>query len=120
MTDLSTARLKNLIDQASPGPWTVEENKWDEVIVGNRAGHDLTLGDQVRFLFEAGNPKADTEIAAASIELAHEVLRMRRELGAMRDAWLGMIADPDCTPVEQNFATHVVDHIDSVLGNYND
>ena len=33
MTDLSTARLKSLIDQASPGPWTVEENKWDEVIV---------------------------------------------------------------------------------------
>lgn len=83
MTDLSTARLKNLIDQASPGPWTVEENKWDEVIVGNRAGHDLTLGDQVRFLFEAGNPTADTEIAAMSVDLAKEVVRQRRHIESL-------------------------------------
>lgn len=80
MTDLSTARLKNLIDQASPGPWTVEENKWDEIIVGNRAGHELTLGDQVRFLFEAGNPTADTEIVDVSLELAKEVVRQREHI----------------------------------------
>ena len=77
MTDLSTTRLKSLIDQASPGPWTVEENDWDEIIVGNRAGHDRTLGEQVRFLFEAGNTVVDTEIAAMSVELAKEVSRQR-------------------------------------------
>lgn len=54
------------------------------------------------------------------LDLAHEVLRMRRELGAARDAWLLMISDAERTPTEQNFAMHVVDHIDSVLGENNE
>lgn len=54
------------------------------------------------------------------LDLGHEVLRMQRELGAMRRAWLSLASDPDRTPVEQNFALQVVDHIDSVLGENNE
>lgn len=50
------------------------------------------------------------------LDLAHEVLRMQQELGAMRRAWLSLASDPERTPVEQNFALCAVDHIDSVLG----
>ena len=54
------------------------------------------------------------------LDLGHEVLRMQRELGTMRRAWLSLASDPDRMPVEQNFAFHVVDHIDSVLGENNE
>lgn len=120
MTDLTTTHLKRLLEQATPGPWTVRENKWDEIIVGNRAGHARALGEQVRFLFEAGHPGVDTELAAAALQLAQEVLRMRRELKSMHDAWLLMAEDPDRTPTEQNLAERVVDHIRTVLRDHHD
>lgn len=80
MTDLITTHLKHLLDRATPGPWTVKENKWDEIIIGNRAGHARALGEQVRFLFEAGHPEADTELAALAPQLAEEVIRQRGEI----------------------------------------
>ena len=54
------------------------------------------------------------------LDLGHEVLRMQRELGAMRRAWLSLASAPDRAPVEQIFALQVVDHIDSVLGENNE
>ena len=54
------------------------------------------------------------------LDLAHETLRMHRELDVMRDAWLRMASDPERTPVEQNVSLRVVDHIDSILGENND
>lgn len=54
------------------------------------------------------------------LDLAHEVLRMQQELGAMRHAWLSLASDPDHTSTAQNFAMYVVDHIDSVLGENNE
>lgn len=80
MTNLTTTHLQHLLDQAAPGPWTVKENKWDEIIIGNRAGHARALGEQVRFLFEAGHPEADTELAALAPQLAEEVIRQRGEI----------------------------------------
>ena len=120
MTDADTARLAHLIDQSTPGPWTVQENERDEIIIANRAGHARALGDQVRFSFEAGNPEADPKLVALAPKHAWEILRMRRELGAVREAWLLMISDPERTPVEQNFAMHVVNQIDSVLKAYDE
>lgn len=120
MTDLTTNQLQRLLDQATAGPWTVKENKWDEIIIGNRAGHARALGEQVRFLFEAGHPEADTELAALAPQLAEEVLRMRLELSSMRHAWGDMSTNPVRTPVEQNLAAHVLVHIDSILGETND
>lgn len=80
MTDLTTTHLQHLLNQSTPGPWTVKENKWDEIIIGNRAGHARAPGEQVRFLFEAGHPEADTELAALAPQLAEEVIRQRGEI----------------------------------------
>ena len=46
------------------------------------------------------------------LDLAHEVLRMRQALDAMKDDCLSMAGDPERTPVEQNFALCVIDQID--------
>lgn len=52
------------------------------------------------------------------LDLAQEILRMRSELESMRSAWLPLYADPERTPTEQEFAAHVVDHIDQLLGDH--
>ena len=73
-------QLKKLQAEATPGPWTVEEDDWGEVVVGNDEGHRMVWGDQVRFKFEAGNPKADPQLVALAPELARDWLRMREAL----------------------------------------
>ena len=73
-------QLKKLQAEATPGPWTVEEDDWEEVIVGNDKGHRMVWGDQVRFDFEAGNPKADPQLVALAPPLLAEVIRLREAL----------------------------------------
>ena len=73
-------QLKKLQAEATPGPWTVEEDDWEEVIVGNDKGHRMVWGDQVRFEFEAGNPKADPQLIALAPPLLAEVIRLREAL----------------------------------------
>lgn len=84
MTDLTTTHLKRLLYQATPGPWTVEDDGYD-IIVGNAEGHRMGWGDQVRFKFEAGDKKHDPQLAALAPELAEEVLRMRNELTNLQE-----------------------------------
>nr|DAQ55632.1 MAG TPA: Ead/Ea22-like protein [Caudoviricetes sp.] len=79
MTDLTTTHLKRLLYQATPGPWTVEDDGYD-IIVGNAEGHRMIWGDQVRFKFEAGDKKHDPQLAAHAPELAEEVIRLRGEI----------------------------------------
>lgn len=79
MSNLATMHLKCLLEQATPGPWTVEDDGYD-IIVGNAEGHRMGWGDQVRFKFEAGDKKHDTALAALAPELAQEVIRLRGEI----------------------------------------
>lgn len=76
--------------------------------------------DQLKRLVDEMEQRTAATTKYSWLDLAREVLRMRQELGAMRRAWLSLASDPDRTPVEQNFAMHVVDHIDSVLGENNE
>lgn len=76
MTDLTTTHLKCLLEKATPGPWTVEDDGYD-IIVGNAEGHRMIWGDQVRFKFEAGDKKHDPQLAALAPQLAQEVIRLR-------------------------------------------
>lgn len=120
MTDLTTTHLQHLLEQSTPGPWEVKENKWDETIVGNRAGHARALGEQVRFLFEAGHPEADTELVALTPQLAGEVLWMRKQLASMRKAWLSVVEDPERMVAERTLANHAVQNIDYILGDHDE
>lgn len=79
MTDLTTTHLKCLLEKATPGPWTVEDDGYD-IIVGNAEGHRMIWGDQVRFKFEAGDKKHDLTLAAAAPQLAKEVIRLREHI----------------------------------------
>lgn len=76
-------------------------------------GEILTAAGEAERL---ANALADAGLLAP--DLAQEILRMRSELKSMRSAWLPLYADPERTPTEQEFAAHVVDHIDQLLGDH--
>lgn len=119
MTDLSTANLRHLLDHSTPGSWEYNPGQdGDERCIVDTD----TLGS-MRILIapnDEGSVCSDTELtlAAAASDLAHEVLRMRRKLHSMQRAWLPITTDPDCTPTEQDFAAHVIDHIGHILGDH--
>ena len=120
MTDLSTKTLKRLLDEATPGPWTVKTDDWDETIIANDEGHRMGWGDQVRFKFEAGHSKYDSQVVALAPELLAEVIRKREALHDLSEVWEAISIDPTRTPAEQQLAAAVVDHIDQILGDHDD
>ncbi|WP_305137944.1 hypothetical protein [Corynebacterium hiratae] len=120
MTDLSTANLKRLLDEATPGPWRAEVGAagvpegWDEHWIALHMGHNS--------MYDVGRePPAEEEyanftLAALAPELADEVLRMREALHDLSEVWEEVSIDPQRTSSEQLLAAHVVDHIDQILG----
>lgn len=117
MSDLTTTNLKQLFDQATPGPWKVGDTELPDSIASDSGRGVLWNSDQaVSWCYK----DEDVYLAALAPELAEEVLRMRLELSSMRHAWEDMSTNPVRTPTEQNLAAHVLDHIDSILGETND
>ena len=120
MTDLTTMHLKCLLEKATPGPWEyVTGDTPDGRYIGNTDSMAMCIGVEANGEGSSCGD-ADLNLAAAAPELAREVLQMRSELESMRRAWLLMTGDPERTPTEQNFAAHVVDHINTILRNHDE
>ena len=128
MTDLTTANLKQLLDQSTPGSWEFhEEEEWDHV-AGPEWPPMLTYLEHIvedsdgKCLFGRNNDTVLEErpgnlrLAALAPQLAEEVIRLRQELTSMRHSWELISTDAMRTPTEQNLAAHVLVHIDSILG----
>lgn len=116
MTDLTTTQLQRLLDQSTPGPWE-ESSMYSDGEPRTDSSREIisAAGKYMGIMHEP-----DVRLATLAPELAEEVLRMRLELSSMRHAWEDMSTNPVRTPTEQNLAAHVLDHIDSILGETND
>lgn len=85
-TNIDYERLHVLVDKASPSPWTVkEDDDWGDVIVANECGHSMSWGDQVRFEMASGDKNTDPHLVALAPDMAHELLRLHRELTDLRE-----------------------------------
>lgn len=120
MPDLTTTHLQHLLDQATPGPWTVEENKWDETIVANEIGHQMVWGEQVRFEFIAGNPKADPQLAAAAPQLAQEVINLRDALGYLVEETRLAAENSDDVVVQKRVADAIKTTVAKIQGDHDE
>ena len=106
---LNENTIRELLEQATPGQWTVEDDGYD-IIVGNAEGHRMGWGDQVRFKFEAGDEKHDPALAALAPELARDWLRMRREFGYLERMLEDFAARPDAVLADA-FAAELIHKI---------
>lgn len=77
MTDLSTANLKRLLAEATPGPWEAEEGIYPEYITDSSGCRVLWNNSEKLFW---SNEDEDVHLAAAAPELAQEVIRLREQI----------------------------------------
>ena len=116
MTDLSTSNLKRLLAETSPGPWEARGYYMD----GEPRPDDSyqmrdAAGDYLGIMYGP-----DAHLTAMTPDLAQENLRMREALHDLSEVWEAVSIDPERTPVEQQLAAAVVDHIDQILGDQDD
>ena len=88
---------------------------YEEVNKTWERGEILTAAGEAERL---ANALADAGLLAP--DLAQENLRMREELHDLSEVWEAVSIDPERTPTEQDLAAAVVDHIDQILGEYDD
>lgn len=112
MTDLSTETLKQLLDQSTPGPWEARAN-YKEGDPRPDTSCQLFSADE-KYLGIVHSPHAD--LTALAPEIAQEAIRLREALHDLNEVWEAISIDPERTPVEQQLAAAVVDHINQILG----
>lgn len=81
MPDLTTTNLQHLLDQSTPGPWTVIETYPDGAPRPDTSRQiGSTDGEYLGIMHGQ-----DAHLAAAAPQLAQEVLRMRKELTNLQE-----------------------------------
>ena len=79
MTDLSTKHIQRLLAEATPGPWEAQAN-YKEGDARPDDSHQIRSADG-EYLGIMHGP--DAHLAASALELAQEVLRLRKGLKAI-------------------------------------
>ena len=124
MTDLSTKHLQYLLAESSPRPWIFREDTDDTVFGTQEIGHEVYAGQKC--IFGVWNDPVIDEhsenlpLAALAPEITHELLVLRDALADVIGIWQYASTDPERTPIEQNLAARVVDHINEALGDHDE
>lgn len=122
MTDLSTKHLQHLLSESAPRPWIFREDTADTVYGTQEIGHEVYSGQ--KYIFSVWDDPVMDEypetlpLAALSPEIAQELLILRDALEDIIEIWQYASTDPKRTPIEQNLAARVVEHIKEALGDY--
>ena len=125
MTDLTTKHLKNLLDQATPGPWEslygvagVPEG-WDEYWVILQMGrHRLPLRSPHYPLED--EEYANFDLAAAAPELAQEVINLRDALGYLVEETRLAAENSDDVVVQKRVADAIKTTVAKVQGDHDE
>ena len=87
MTDLTTAHLRHLLAQSTPGPWEYEGPQFQEITTQDHNGLEQSVISLDRYTEkDFCNRPSDMNLAAAAPALAQEILWMRREISELRNA----------------------------------
>lgn len=116
MTDITTTHLKCLLEKAASGPWEARDNYLDD---GTRPDDSYQMRDAAGDYLGIMHGQ-DSYLAALAPELARELLVLRDALADVIQIWQYASTDPERTPIEQNLAARVVDHINEALGDHDE
>lgn len=125
MTDLTTDHLKNLLSQATPGPWEslygvagVPEG-WDEYWVILQMGrHRLPLRSPHYPLED--EEYANFDLAALAPELAQEVIRLRDALGYLVEETRLAAENSDDVVVQKRVADAIKTTVAKIQGDHDE
>lgn len=116
MTDLSTTNLQRLLaEERRRLPkmrWTYKGSTASSIHHNYPSKHE-----------EINGVKAEMEVsplAALAPDISRELIILRDALEDVIEIWKYISTDPKRTPVEQNLAAKVVEHIKEALGDHDD
>lgn len=116
MTNLSTTNLKRLLTEERrrlPSmQWTYKGADASSIHHDYPSKHEEIYG-----------VKAEMEVSrlyTLAPELARELIILRDALENVIEIWRYVSTDPKRTPIEQNLAAKVVEHINEALGDHDD
>lgn len=116
MTDLSTTNLKRLLAEERRN---LPEMRWTyKGADASSIHHDYPSKHE-----EIYGVRAEMEVSRLSTlapELARELVILRDALADVIEIWQYVSTDPKRTPIEQNLAARVVDHIKQALGDHDE
>lgn len=116
MTDLTTTNLKRLLAEERRNlpemRWTYKGADASSIHHDYPSKHEEIYG--VRMEMEV------SRIFALAPELARELLVLRDALEDVIEIWRYVSTDPRRTPMEQNLAAKVVEHIKEALGEHDE
>lgn len=114
MTDLSTTNLKRLLTEERRRPpsmqWTYKGADASSIYHDYPSKNEEIYG--VRMEMEV------SRLFALAPELARELIILRDALEDVIEIWRYVSTDPRRTPMEQNLAAKVVEHIKEALGEH--
>lgn len=125
MSNLTTAQLQRLLDQATPGPWEsysgvagVPEG-WDEYWVILQMGrHRLPLRSPHYPLED--EEYANFDLAAAAPQLAQEVIRLRDALGYLVEETRLAAENSDDVVVQKRVADAIKTTVAKIQGDHDE
>lgn len=116
MTDLSTSTLKRLLDEERKNPlalqWTYKGAAASSIYHEYPSKHEEIYGMRVEMEL--------SRLVALGPEVARELLTLRDALEDIIEIWQYAATDPKRTPIEQNLAAKVVEHIKEALGDHDE
>ena len=117
MTDLTTMHLQRLLDQATPGPWEVDDPFFPEYIT-TRSGHYVLWNTNEEAWWS--NKDEDVHLAAAAPELAQEVIRLRDALGYLVEETRLAAENSDDVVVQKRVADAIKTTVAKIQGDHDE
>lgn len=116
MTDLSTSTLKRLLDEERKNPLALQ---WKyKGAAASSIYHDYPSKHEEIYGLRA--EREISQLVALGPEIARELLILRDALEDIIEIWQYASTDPKRTPIEQNLAAKVVEHLNEALGDHDD
>lgn len=116
MTDITTSHLKRLLDQAAPGPWEARGNYLD----GDARPDDSYQIRDARGWYRGIMHGQDAYLAAASTDLAQEVIRLRDALGYLMEETRLAAENSEDVVVQKRVVNAIETTIIKVLGKHDE
>lgn len=120
MTDLTTAHLKCLLDQATPGPWEYDPGQQeDERCIVDAETWNMCINPTPN---GAGSSCSDAELylAALAPELAQEVIKLRDALGYLVEETRLAAENSDDAVVQKRVADAIKTTVAKIQGDHDE
>lgn len=121
MSNLTTAHLRHLLAQSTPGPWEYEGPQFQVITTLDQDGLEQSVISLDRYTEkETCNRAADMNLAAHAPELAQEVINLRDALGYLVEETRLAAENSDDVVVQKRVADAIKTTVAKIQGDHDE